>query len=238
MNFRSRLIPCKEKIEFLDNQVPGLLAKLSEKQTSLDDSFLNIQKEWQQKRVCYLRTKLKLDLLLTVLEEFQLTKHYQNLTYKEQQKLTEMNHTLRSSRIDKSDGLLRNVPQNQKIDEKIAEKIKVEMKMKMLATCSELLLHYYSNKEVKGNSIRNAGSLYKNALELVNLIKNDLYCITNATEYKISKFEESNEINTEKQKKQRLKDHLHVLNQIVETHLINSVPKNNDTNVDHLAAKV
>ena len=71
-----------------------------------------------------------------------------------------------------------------------------------------------------------------------NLIKNDIHCIDNVTENKISKFDDRNEINTEKQKKQRLKDHLSVLNQIVDTHLIGSVPKANDTNVEHLAAKV
>ena len=136
------------------------------------------------------------------------------------------------------DGLQSNITHNLKVDDRINAMIKTEMKMKILNICSELLCHYYSHNEVKGTGSRNAASLYQKSSDLVNLIKNDIHCIDNVTENKISKFDDRTEINSEKQKKQRLKAHLYILNQIVDTHLIGSEPKANDTNVEHLAAKV
>ena len=238
MDFTKKLIPSKQKAEYFESHLPGFVTKLSEKQSSLHDSALKTQKEWQQKRVCYLRTKLKLDVLREVIEESQVSREYQNLTYKDQQKLTEINDIVRASGNRTFDGLQSNITHNEKVDDRINDMIKTEMKMKILNTCSELLCHYYSHNEVKGTSSRNAASLYQKSSALVNLIKNDIHCIDNVTENKISKFDDRTEINTEKQKKQRLKDHLYILNQIVDTHLIGSVPKANDTNVEHLAAKV
>ena len=238
MDFTKNLIPSKQKGEYFESHLPGFVTKLSEKQSSLHDSALKTHKEWQQKRVCYLRTKLKLDVLREVIEESQVSRGYQNLTQHEQQKLTEINNIVRASGNRSFDGLVNNITHKHKVDDRINDMIKTEMKMKILNTCSELLSHYNSHIEVKGTSSRDTGTLYQKSLDLVNLIKNDIHCIDNVTENKISKFDDRNEINTEKQKKQRLKDHLSVLNQIVDTHLIGSVPKANDTNVEHLAAKV
>ena len=238
MDFTKKLIPSKQKAEYIESHVPGFVTKLSKKQSSLHDSALKTQKEWQQKRVCYLRTKLKLDVLREVIEDIQVSRAYQNLTHKDQQKLIEVNNIVRTSGNRIFDGLLSNITHNHKVDDKINDMIKTEMKMKILNTCSELLCHYYSHNEVKGTSSRNPASLYQKSLDLVNLIKNDIHCIDNVTENKISKFDDRNEIDVEKQKKQRLKDHLCVLNQIVDIHLTGSVPKANDTNVEHLAAKV
>ena len=111
------------------------------------------------------------------------------------------------------------------------------MKMKLLNTCSELSLHY-SQSDEKRISNRNVAAIYQNSLNLVNMIKNDLHCLELVKEFKFSKFDDKTDLNIEKQKKQRLKDHLQVLNKIVDTHLTSSVPKLNDTNVDRLAAKV
>ena len=238
MDFKYKLVPYKEKIEYFDNIVPGLVTKLSEKETSLIESTSNIQREWQQKRILYLRTKLKLNTLRHVIEESHFSKAFQNLTLKDQQKLTEINHNLRMSGERKFHGILQHIPSTQRVNEKLAEMVKTEMKLKLLDTCSELLLHYYTLSDGNGIRNRNVAVLYQKGLELATLIKNDITCIESVMDHRISKFDDRTDINTEKQKKQRLNDHLLALNKIVDMHLIDSVPKANDTNVDHLAAKV
>ena len=237
MDLKRKSFVSKEKREYFNNRIPGLITKLSEKQASISENASKIHSEWQHKRLSFLRTKTRLDTLRFVIEESQSNNKFRNSASKDQQKLVEINHMLRVVGDRKFDGLSQHITPNQTLNEKLVEVIKTEMKMKLLNTCSELSLHY-SQSDEKRISIRNVAAIYQNSLDLVNMIKNDLNCLELVKEFKFSKFDDKTDLNIEKQKKQRLKDHLQVLNKIVDTHLTSSVPKLNDTNVDHLAAKV
>ena len=237
MSTKSKFLCSKESIEYCEKSIPGLTDILSEKLEYLDNSTQKTHNEWRQKRIAYMRAKIRLDTLKSIIEESQFSKDVHCLSIKDQQTLTEITQNLR---ISNDQHFQRTVPPhapNIIITEKLSQLVKTEMKKKLLETLCDLHLHYMPHGITEITKPNIAGA-YKSANDLVDLIKNDLNCLERMREHKNSKYNDDMNINIEKKKKQRLEEHYNALEQIVNIHLTNRIPNERHQQADHLAAKV
>ena len=237
MSTKTKLMCSKESIEYCEKSIPGLTDILSGKLEYMDNSIQKTHIEWRQKRICYMRAKIRLDTVKSTIEESQFCIDIRSLSMKDQQTLNEINQNLR---ISNNQHFQRAVPSrtpNLNITEKLSQLVKTEMKKKLFEIISDLHLHYVSHGIAEVNST-NTADVYKSANDLVDLIKNDLDCLERMREHKNSKFDDDTNINIEKKKKQRLEEHFNALEQIVNVHLTNGIPKARHHQADQLAAKV
>ena len=85
------LLHSTETIEYCEKAMPGFTDKLSAKYEFVDSSSQKVDNEWMQKRRAYLRTKILLDSLKSVIEELQFSKDIPRLSVKDQQTVNEIN---------------------------------------------------------------------------------------------------------------------------------------------------
>ena len=219
------------------NAIPGVAKKLAEKEESLNEIAQKIGQEWHQKRLEFLRTKIRFDVLKIVTDKSEFSKELRNLSSRDQQALMETNQNLRISREQDYQGLLQPHSIKLKLSEKLIKIVQTEMRNILLKTCSDLYLHYLQQTPNETNNAETTAEIYKHALSLPSLIRNDLDCLERMEEHRNSKYNEK-KFDVERQKRQTLEEHFNILNQIVDIHLTDRLPRSNHLNAEYLTAKV
>lgn len=237
MAAKTKLVRDGGSFEYCVNAIPGIAKKLPEKEEYLNEQTQKIDQEWRQKRLEFLRTKIRFDVLKSVTDESEFPKEFQKLPLRDQQTLIETNQNLRISRKQDYQGLLQPHAMKVKIPEKLNVIVKAEMRNRLLQTFSDLLSHYRPQKPNEINNTETTAEIYTRANNLPSLIKNDLDCLERMDEHK-NKYDDEKNVNAERQKRQTLEEHFHILNQIVDIHLTDRVPRTNHLHADYLTAKV
>ena len=129
-------------MESCEKAVPGLTDIVSEKLQNLDNSIQKTYNEWRQKRIAFIRAKIRLETLKSVLEELQFSKGIPGLSVEDQQTLTEINQNLRISNCQHTQRAVPACALNSNITEKTSHLIKTGIRNKLLETLNDLHLHY------------------------------------------------------------------------------------------------
>ena len=233
-----KLLFDEESMKYSKKAIPGLMEKIEEKEVSLNSSSEKSYQEWTQKRVNFLRSKVKYDFLTDVTENAKHCKDLCHISLRDKQALDNLKQRLHCSKDDSFYRLLDPNAQKSKNSEHVTKVIKTEMRDNMIQTLQDLMKHYSAHSNHNADIIKNLAEVEKIASDLVIFIKNDLECIQKIENYKNSKYNEQEHKNVDQQTKIKFEEHIRTLNEIVNIHLINRVPEFHHCQANHLAAKV
>jgi len=204
---------------------------------SLNSSSEKSYQEWTQKRVKFLRSKVKYDFLTDVTENAKHCKDLCHISVRDKQALDNLKQRLHCSKDDSFYRLLDPNAQKSKNGEHVTKVIKTEMRDNMIQTLQDLMKHYSAHSNHNADIIKNLAEVEKIASDLVIFIKNDLECIQKIEDNKNSKYNEQEHKNVDQQTKIKFEEHIRTLNEIVNIHLINRVPEFHHCQANYLAAK-
>ena len=233
-----KLLFDEESMKYSKKAIPGLMEKIEEKEVSLNSSAEKSYQEWTQKRVNFLRSKVKYDFLTDVTENAKQCKDLCHISARDKQALDDLKQRLHCSKDDSFYRLLDPNAQKSKNSEHVTKVIKTEMRDNMIQTLQDLMKHYSAHSNHNADITKNVAEVEKIANDLVIFIKNDLECIQKMENYKNSKYNEEEHKNVDQQTKVKFEEHIRTLNEIVNIHLINRVPEFHHCQANHLAAKV
>ena len=233
-----KLLFDEESMKYSKKAIPGLMEKIEEKEVSLNSSSEKSYQEWTQKRVNFLRSKVKYDFLTDVTENAKHCKDLCHISLRDKQALDNLKQRLHCSKDDSFYRLLDPNAQKSKNSEHVTKVIKTEMRDNMIQTLQDLMKHYSAHSNHNADIIKNLAEVEKIASDLVIFIKNDLECIQKIENYKNSKYNEQEHKNVDQQTKIKFEEHIRTLNEIVNIHLINRVPEFHHCQANYLAAKV
>ena len=236
MNYKINLVCAGIDFSLCTTAIPDLARKLAQKEKSLNEEANKINEEWHQKRLEFLRTTIWYDVLKLVTDESKHPREIRNP--KDKQMMIELHQNLRAFRQEQKQSGLHTYVGKAKCTEKLSKIIQSEMKSRLLQILCDLLSHYKTNSTNETNNAVGRVEVYQRAHSLPMLIRNDLDCLELMEEHKHGKYHDMTDMDAENQKKKTLKQHLRILNQIVDIHLTDRMPKSNHIYADHLTAKV